>query len=115
MKDERVFISQILDAVAKIDDFVGRAGKDEFAKDQKTQSAIIMQLIIIGELSKNISEETKKSIDLPWKDIAGFRNMAVHNYFDIDLDIVWHTLKEDIPVLKEKLGDFTKRVKDNAS
>lgn len=103
MKDENVYINQILDAISKIESFVSNMTRETFDGDQKTQSAVIMQLMLIGEVSKKISDKTKATINLPWKDIAGFRDMAVHNYFEIDLDIVWNTIQEDIPVLKSKL------------
>lgn len=103
MKDDSVYINQIFDSIAKIESFVAGIGRENFDNDQKTQSAVIMQLLLIGEVSKKISESTKKTINLPWKDIAGFRDKAIHNYFDIDLDIIWNTIKLDIPVVKEKL------------
>ncbi len=103
MKDDTVYINQILDSVAKIESFVAGQDKNVFSADQKTQSAVIMQLTLIGEISKKISPQTKELINLPWKDIAGFRDRAVHNYFEIDIDIVWNTITEDILVLKKEL------------
>ena len=99
-------LPQILDGVSKIEAFVFGMSRGEFEKDQKTQSAVIMQLMLIGETAKKISDKKKRTIDLPWKDIAGFRDMAIHNYFAMDLDIVWNTMQEDIPFLKKKLMDF---------
>jgi uncharacterized protein with HEPN domain len=107
MKDENVYINQILDGISKIESFVSNMTREIFDEDQKTQSAVIMQLMLIGEISKKISNDTKERIDLPWKDIAGFRDTAIHNYFTIDLDIVWNTIHEDIPVLKSKLTQTT--------
>jgi len=103
MKDEQVYIDQIQDALSKIESFVREMTREDFHKDPKTQSAVIMQPMLIGEIAKKISDQTKESIDLPWKNIVGFRDMAIHNYFSMDLDIVWNTVQEDIPTLKEKL------------
>ena len=103
MKEDSVYIAQIVEAVAKIRSFVGSMSKDKFFKDQKTQSAVILQLALIGELAKKISEETKQNIDLPWRDIAGFRDRAVHDYYQIDLEIVWNTIHSDLVLLEEKL------------
>lgn len=108
MKDDAVYIHQILDAVSKIKAFTKDMPKEIFIGDQKTQSAVIMQLILIGELSKKISPEKKKMADLPWKDIAGFRNRAIHDYFGIDLEVVWNTLETDIPVLIKQLQAIIK-------
>lgn len=103
MKNDKVYIEQILDAVRKIHLFTADTNRAGFGADEKTQSAIIMQLMLIGEISKKISAQTKNSIDLPWKDIAGFRDKAVHDYFEMDLDVVWNTIITDIPLLKSEL------------
>mgnify|MGYP001611205269 CR=1 FL=1 len=103
MKSDRVYLDQILEAVSKIENFVDGSKKEQFLADNKTQSAVILQLTLIGEVTKKISAETKQLIDLPWKEIAGFRDKAIHDYFEIDLDVVWNTLTDDLPVLKEKL------------
>ena len=105
VKENRVYINQILDAVSKRESFVSGLSPDDFNNDLKTQSAVIMQLILIGEIAKKISDEAKKKIDLPWKDIMGFRDEAVHNYFEVDLNIVWNTIQEDLPRLKKQLKD----------
>lgn len=107
MKDDKVYIWQILDAVRKIELFTSNINRVDFGADEKTQSAVIMQLMLIGEISKKISIKAKGSIDLPWKDIAGFRDKAVHDYFEVDLDVVWNTIIADIPILKSKLQKFS--------
>ena len=103
MKDEKVYIEQMIDSVAKIESFTRDMKKDDFLKDAKTQSAVIMQLTVIGELVKKLSAKTKESIDLPWKEIAGFRDRAIHHYFGMDLDVIWDTVIMDIPILKAEL------------
>lgn len=106
MKDDKVYLNQIIEAISKVELFVGDLDKASFLSDLKTQSAVIMQLTLIGEISKKISEKTKTAIDLPWQDIAGFRNRAIHEYFEIDLGVVWTTIKEDLQVLRQKLEAF---------
>jgi uncharacterized protein with HEPN domain len=76
--------------------------------DQKTQSAVIMQLVVIGELVKKLPEELKTKIDLPWKSMAGFRDFAVHEYFELDLQQLWDTASRDVLTVKEKLEAFLK-------
>lgn len=107
MKDDNVYIQQILDAIRKIELFTADMNRISFGSDEKTQSAVIMQLMLIGEISKKISVKTKSSIDLPWKDIAGFRDKAVHDYFEVDLDVVWNTIIADVSILKSKLQNFS--------
>ncbi|MBI5798717.1 MAG: DUF86 domain-containing protein [Candidatus Yonathbacteria bacterium] len=103
MKSDTLYIQQVCDAISKIETYASDMTYEQFCADDKTQSAVIMQLIIIGELTKKISDVTKQKIDLPWKDIAGFRDVAVHEYFHLDLEIVWNTIAERLPEMKEKL------------
>lgn len=103
MKRDNLYIEQILDSIEKIKSFVAGISRDDFNKDQKTQSAVIMQLALIGELSKKISDETKKTISIPWKEIIGFRDRAIHDYYNVDLDVVWGTIETDLADLVEKL------------
>ncbi len=100
MKTDVIYLAQMRDAVRKVEEFVSGMDKAGFEADAKTQSAVIMQLTLVGELAKKISEDTRHSIELPWKEIAGFRD----NYFNLDLEVVWQTIVEDIPVLKKALG-----------
>lgn len=93
----------MLQASQKLADFSAGYNLNEFLKDQKTQSAAIMQLIVIGELAKKLPEEIKRAINLPWRLIAGFRDLAVHEYFELDLRQIWDTISNDIPNLREKL------------
>lgn len=64
---------------------------------------MIMQLALIGELAKRVTKDTQSQIQLPWKDIAGFRDRAIHDYYQIDVEIVWQTTIDDLPVLKESI------------
>ena len=102
-KDDNVYIEMILDSIRKIESFLEGFDKEKFINDQKSQSAVILHLSLIGENSKKISEETKSKIDLAWKEIAGFRNVAVHDYVNLKLDVVWDAVQKDVPDTKEKL------------
>ena len=92
------------DAIRKIEQFTAGTDVNSFARDEKTQSAVMLQLMLIGEMAKKLFETTKASFKLPWKEIAGFRDRVIHDYYDMDLDIIWDTVREDIPALKEVLG-----------
>lgn len=106
MKDDKVYLLQICDAIEKIRLFTMDIDKHIFMLDAKTQSSVLMQLILIGEISKKISEKTKKEIQLPWKDVMGFRDRAIHDYFQIDLDIVWATIQTDLLIVRNSLESF---------
>ena len=103
MKTDKLYIDQILDSIGKIELYSTGFDKEKFLADSKTQSALIMQLILIGEISKKVSEETKIKTNIPWKKITGFRDRAIHNYFDVNLEVVWETICDDVPQLKEEL------------
>jgi len=104
MKDDKLYIDQILDSLRKIESYIKGFDKEKFLADEKTQSAILLQLTLVGEISKKISAETKAKINLPWKEIIGFRDRAIHDYFDVDLNIVWDTAIADIPIVKKALS-----------
>lgn len=99
MKDDRVYLAQMLDAVEKIREFVAGMDNAAFLKDRKTQSAVILQLALIGEFAKRVSAPVRELIDIPWKEIAGFRDRAIHDYFQIDLQIAWDTITLDLEPL----------------
>ena len=106
MKDSSVYLKLIIDSISKIEKFTSGINKEDFLLDQKTQSAVLMQLTLIGELSNKISEDIKSKIDLPWKDMIGFRNMAVHEYFKLELDRIWKAVQEDIPHLVKEISTY---------
>jgi uncharacterized protein with HEPN domain len=106
MKSDRVYIEQILDSIEKIRLFVSDMDKAAFLNDQKTQSAVIMQLALIGEMAKRVSDATKSGIEVPWREIAGFRDRAIHDYYQIDLQIAWDTIKLDLEPLAEALREY---------
>lgn len=103
MKGDQLYLDQLSDSIRKIELYVKDLSKEQFLADEKTQSAVMLQLFLIGEISKKVSEETKAKMNLPWKQITGFRDRAIHNYFEINMNIVWDTVMGDIPVLKREL------------
>ena len=106
MKTEKVYIEIILDSIRKLEMYTKGVTHDMFCENQEKQSATILQLIVIGENANKISEKTQSQIDLPWRDIIGLRNMAVHEYMNLELDIVWNTVTTNIPDLKAKLTQY---------
>ncbi|HCC59881.1 MAG: hypothetical protein A2402_00630 [Candidatus Staskawiczbacteria bacterium RIFOXYC1_FULL_37_43] len=108
MKDSNIYLKNIVDKANEAIGYCDKMSKKDFLADNKTQSAVIMKLIVIGEEAKKLPEEIKLAIDLPWRMIMGFRNMAVHEYFDIDLVQIWNTMQMDIPDLIDKIEDYLK-------
>lgn len=82
---------------------------EKFEKDEKTIYAVIRALEIIGEAIKNIPASVKRSHkEIPWKDATAMRNKLIHEYFGVNIKVVWKTIKEDIPELKEKMSELLK-------
>jgi uncharacterized protein with HEPN domain len=106
MKSDRVYLEQILESIGKIRRFVKGMDRAAFLEDEKTQSAVIMQLALIGEMAKKISEPTRAAITAPWKEIAGFRDRAIHDYYQIDLRIAWDTIALDLEPLAKEISEY---------
>lgn len=108
-RDVRLFISDILEAIGKIDRFTGNMSYEEFLKDERTQDAVLRNLEIIGEAVKNIPTEVKDRYpDIDWKGASGMRDKLIHEYFGVSLYIVWETIKNDLPPLKQKMSSISK-------
>jgi uncharacterized protein with HEPN domain len=103
-RDYSLFIKDILDCIEKIDEFVGDMDYEEFVEDDKTSSAVVRKLEIMGEAAKSIPHELKQNYkEIPWSDIAKMRDKIIHFYFGVDYEIVWKVIKERLPVLKPQL------------
>ena len=105
MKSDRVYLEQMLESIEKIRQFTSDMDQAAFFKDQKTQSAVIMQLALIGEMAKRVSDQAKLTVNVPWKEIAGFRDRAIHDYYQIDLRVAWDTIKLDLEPLERALRE----------
>lgn len=111
MKDDIVFLHHILESAELIEDYISDTTKDNFLTSYKTQDAIIRRLEIIGEATKNISLNFKKKHpQLPWKAMAGMRDVVIHDYFGIDFHEIWDTAFYDIPELKQQIIDILKTI-----
>jgi uncharacterized protein with HEPN domain len=108
-RDSADFLRDILDAIDKIKIFIEGFEFDEFDEDEKTIYAVIRALEIIGEATKNIPEPLKKGHpEVPWRKMTGIRDKMIHGYFGVDTEVVWSTIKEDIPSIRpliEKILD----------
>ncbi len=101
---EDLFLLHILDAIERIDLYIGNMEFDEFTEALAIQDAVIRQLEIIGEATKQISSKTQAlAPDIPWRDIAGMRDKLIHGYFSVNLNDVWLTGKQDLSPLRDAI------------
>ena len=106
MKNDRVYIRHILDAIDKVDQYV-QVGYDDFMAHSHWQDAVIRQLEIVGEATKRLSEELRARYpDVPWPRIAGLRDVLIHDYMGVDLEAVWQVSQNNVPKLKEQLREI---------
>jgi uncharacterized protein with HEPN domain len=95
------FINDIKDEIQNIEEYVDSLSYEDFIRDGKTLRAVIKCFEIIGEAVKNIPTEIREKYpDIPWKDMAGMRDKLIHEYFGIDYEILWQTIKFRIPEIK---------------
>lgn len=98
--DDRVYAEHLRDALTRIGRYIDGLSRDQFVRDDKTQDAVIRQLEIIGEAAKQISPACKrKHTAVPWTYMAKMRDLLIHHYFGVDLDVVWNTAVNDLPPL----------------
>ncbi len=110
---ELIFIEHILDIIRDINRSLSGINKEKFTENIDTRDANIRRLEIIGEAVKNLSEDFRKQhSEIEWRKIAGFRDVIIHKYFEVDLDVVWSIIKNDLPVLKSKLEKIKKNTKE---
>lgn len=98
------FLEDIEDAIGRILEYTRGMNWDGYLRDYKTQDAVVRNLEVIGEATKNLSDDFQgQHPDIPWQDMAGTRDRLTHHYFGINLEIVWQIIKQDLPGLKSQI------------
>ncbi len=100
MIDDRTRLQHILEAIERIESYT-KSGSETFFTNSMVQDAVVRNIQIIGEASRALSDEFKAAHpEIPWREIAGSRNMLVHEYFRVDLEIVWTDVQAGLARLK---------------
>jgi len=105
-----VYLQDILESIIQIEEYLDNTNENEFYRNPEKQDAVLRRLEIIGEAVKHISEEIRdKYDDIPWRKIAGMRDIIIHEYFGITLSMVWVVAKRDLPKLGSRIEEIIEK------
>lgn len=105
MNHDDAYLLDIFNALQRIQAFAAGLTKEAFQQNNEKQSAILYQIIVIGEATKRLSPEIRQANShIPWKDIAGMRDILAHQYDRINLKTLWDVVQRDVPELKQLLS-----------
>lgn len=108
-RDELLYLRHILDAINTIEEYLQGVDEKQFNSIRLLQDGVIRQIEIVGEAVRHISKDIRKTYsEVPWQDVAGMRDKLIHDYFGVDLEKVWLTAQEDLPVLKKQVMGILK-------
>lgn len=106
-KDSKFFLQHILESIELIEKYIQGVTEEQFHSSVEKQDLVVRRLEIIGEAAKNLSEEFKRShAETPWKEMAGMRDIIVHQYFGINFNTVWDTVNNFLPPLKKQIKEL---------
>jgi uncharacterized protein with HEPN domain len=113
-RDIRLRIEDMLEAIQRIEAHSAGFTADQFRQDQKTLDAVVRNLEVIGEAASHLGDEvTSLRPAVPWNDVRAIRHVLVHEYFGVDVGIVWETVVRDLPVLRRELEELLKHLSSN--
>ena len=113
------YLDHMLEAAQQACSYTEGLSKEDFITDKRTQQAVILNLVIIGEAATKLLKDYSTFLDLhsgvPWRSMKGMRNRIAHGYFDIDLDVVWETVQTALPQLLERLPAIREDANDKGN
>jgi len=112
VKGDRLYLVNIRDCLIQIDSYT-QSGREAFLDNRMAQDAVIRNLEIIGEATKRISAALReKHSDLPWRQMAGLRDVLIHDYARVDAEEVWGIVERDLPVLRIRIDTMLREIVD---
>jgi uncharacterized protein with HEPN domain len=107
--DEMLYLRHMLDAIDIVEEYLRGVNEDKFKNTRLIQDGVIRQIEIIGEAARHISKDIRKSYpEIPWQDVAGMRDKLIHDYFGVDIEKVWDTACDDLPILRKQVVGILK-------
>lgn len=111
IREYKDYAMDMIAAIEKIEEFAGGITSEDFEKDTKTIFAVIRALEVIGEAAKKIPPSVRnKHKQIPWLQITGMRDKLIHEYFGVNVKVIWNTIKEDIPPLKPVIKQILENI-----
>jgi hypothetical protein len=111
-----VYLEDIIDAINSIEKYTRGLTFNAFVEDRRTVDAVIRNFEVIGEATKHVPERIRRDYPkVPWKDMAGMRDKLIHGYFGVQLDVVWKTVKERLPVVRPLVQEALAKMKEETA
>lgn len=115
-KDPVIFVSHVIESIGFIQEDIQGVSWDDFMASRQLQDIVIRRIEIIGEAVKNLPPDVKDRYpDVPWKRIAGMRDILAHGYFGVDLDLVWKVAIDELGPLKLRLQEIRRELEEGAT